>query len=409
MSSWFSMDALTELKESATTAASAATTAAQAVLTDEAAREGLIKKLTLNTDELKSEREQMEVEETRKAEVKDKLSRLLPWETLDEEREILCEECRENILKLSTDKSTFTGPFALPGQSNIELAAKDRDEEDEGEAEEGQDGEKVSAADGGEEKGGDNDTSTDDHGKTSGEGGDGDQEATAATEGETSTKPDLSDEAVEAAKLEAKRAKLDPLPPLLQNFDLDAHVGLIQRLFDVDPNLVETHADLGGAGAREMAFWRNYFFHCALARYEAGLSVDEIWGEKPVGGLMRAAAAAASVGGAAAAAEETTVTFEPASQTGQMNDSLDDTSTSASLSAPSTGGAPTTTPTLAGPQSSRVSSASDYEMIAAGVGGVGSGDGGDGDGGGADEAEDMDDLEAEIARELEGLDSDDDE
>ena len=399
MSSWFSVDALTELKESATSAASAATTAAQAVLTDEAAREGLIKKLTLNTDELKSEREQMEIEETRKVEVKDKLARLLPWETLDEEREILCEECKENILKLSTDKSTFTGPFSLPGQSNTELAAKDRDEDDEVEAEEGQDGAKVSAADGGEEKGGDNDTGTDDHDKKSGEGGDGDQEASAATEGETSTKPDLSDKAVEAAKLEAKRAKLDPLPPLLQNFDLDAHVGLIQRLFDVDPNLVEMQADLGGAGAREMAFWRNYFFHCALARYEAGLSVDEIWGEKPVMGLMQEAAVSA----AAAGAEETTVTFEPASQTGQMNDTLDDTS--ASLSAPSTGGAPATAPTFTGPESSRVSSVSDYEMIAAGVGGVGSGDGG-GDAGGTDEAEDMDDLEAEIARELEGLEDD---
>ena len=24
-------------------------------------------------------------------------------------------------------------------------------------------------------------------------------------------------------------------------------------------------------------FWHNYFFHCAYTRYEAGLSIDEIW------------------------------------------------------------------------------------------------------------------------------------
>ena len=26
-------------------------------------------------------------------------------------------------------------------------------------------------------------------------------------------------------------------------------------------------------------FWRNYFFHCAYTRYEAGLSIDEIWSD----------------------------------------------------------------------------------------------------------------------------------
>lgn len=34
-----------------------------------------------------------------------------------------------------------------------------------------------------------------------------------------------------------------------------------------------------GGGTRETAFWRNYFFHCAYTRYEAGLSIDEIWCE----------------------------------------------------------------------------------------------------------------------------------
>jgi hypothetical protein len=34
-----------------------------------------------------------------------------------------------------------------------------------------------------------------------------------------------------------------------------------------------------GGGARERIFWKNYFFHCAYTRYEAGLSIDEIWSE----------------------------------------------------------------------------------------------------------------------------------
>lgn len=29
-------------------------------------------------------------------------------------------------------------------------------------------------------------------------------------------------------------------------------------------------------------FWRNYFFNCAYARYEAGLSIDEIWSEQSI-------------------------------------------------------------------------------------------------------------------------------
>ena len=34
---------------------------------------------------------------------------------------------------------------------------------------------------------------------------------------------------------------------------------------------------ISGGGAREQVFWKNYFFHCAFTRYEAGLSIDEIW------------------------------------------------------------------------------------------------------------------------------------
>ena len=36
-----------------------------------------------------------------------------------------------------------------------------------------------------------------------------------------------------------------------------------------------------GGGERERIFWKNYFFHCAYTRYEAGLSIDEIWSDQP--------------------------------------------------------------------------------------------------------------------------------
>lgn len=396
MSSWFSMDKLSELKASATEAASKVSTAATTVLTDEAAREDLLKKLTLNTDELKAERAQMDAEENRKAGVKDQLARLLPWETTDEEREILCEECKEKILSMSQEKTTFTGPFVLVGQSNTEVAAKDNSDHSDGGKEESNSAEQDAA---GEKEGGDDKEKAPDGPNDSG--------------GESSTKPDLSDAAVEAAKMEAKKAKLDPLPPLLQDFDLDAHVGLIERLFKEDPNLVAQHADLAGAGEREKSFWRNYFFHCALARYEAGLSVDEIWGDQPLELPKDVAVTSAAAAAADEASEhpvDETITFEPASPARPVSDVLDDAgaaataSVGASLSAPSTGGAPSISSGAGGPaaggtsvsQNSSASDYSPYEMV--GSGGVGAGTT-DGEG----EAEDMDDLEAEIARELEGL------
>lgn len=48
-----------------------------------------------------------------------------------------------------------------------------------------------------------------------------------------------------------KLAKLEPLPKLLADFDLDAHVGLIQRLLEEDPNLVEMQSKLSGKQKRE--------------------------------------------------------------------------------------------------------------------------------------------------------------
>ena len=149
--------------------------------------------------------------------MRDSLAEILPWETRDSEMEILVDECREVILSLSGQEETFTGPFVLRGG-----LSDNYDEQD-------------------------------------------DEDSRVARD------------ALEAGKSEDKLVKLQPLPSLLANFDLDTHVWLIQRLFEVDPKLVEVHSKLSSGGEREVAFWKNYFFHCAYARYEAGLSIDEIW------------------------------------------------------------------------------------------------------------------------------------
>mmetsp|Transcript_9092 Transcript_9092/g.20550 ORF Transcript_9092/g.20550 Transcript_9092/m.20550 type:complete len:353 (-) Transcript_9092:256-1314(-) len=181
----------------------------------------LIKKLTLQSDEMVSERQHFYEEEQRKEAVRDSLAEILPWETRDAEMEILVDECREVILGLSPKNETFTGPFVLAG-------GLPNDEEDGDENEEDPD-RKVAK--------------------------------------------DLA-----AAELSAEKlSKLQPLPTLLADFDLDTHVGLIQRLLKVDPKLVEMHSRLSSGGQRELIFWKNYFFHCAYTRYEAGLSIDEIW------------------------------------------------------------------------------------------------------------------------------------
>ena len=127
----------------------------------------ILNALTLNTAEMTAEREQMELEDRRKEAFKDSLSALLPWETNDEERAILVEECREAILGLSTREETFLGDVVTHSVSG---------------------------------------------------------------------------------------SRIGQLPNLLEHFDLDAHVGLIRRMFDVDPNLVEMHANLSGTYCRSTLF-----------------------------------------------------------------------------------------------------------------------------------------------------------
>ncbi|KAL7484206.1 hypothetical protein ACHAW6_009848 [Cyclotella cf. meneghiniana] len=184
----------------------------------------LIQKITLQSPDLAAERARIDNEERRKENVRDSLAELLPWETRDSEMEILVDECKEAILSLSGIEDTFTGPFILSGG----LPSSETNEED----------------------------------------AEDDVDLRAARDMQ------------EAEKSAGKLSKLQPLPALLGEFDLDTHVGLIQRLLAVDPKLVKMHSRLSSGGKRELAFWKNYFFHCAYARYEAGLSIDEIWSNR---------------------------------------------------------------------------------------------------------------------------------
>jgi hypothetical protein len=198
--SWLStgLGALSQLTEKAQKAAESVK---EAIHIDK----DLLAKLTLNTDEMKAQRQMFGEEATRKAQVKDMLSGMLPWETKDAERDILVEECKEAILKLSAQEETFYGPYEMPGLA-VKLEAKKKED-----AEDVQDGE-------------DNDENEEDE--------------TEAEVARNERKP--SNESL------AKLAKLEPLPPLLRDFDLDSHVGLIKRLLQEDPTLSKMQSSLSG-------------------------------------------------------------------------------------------------------------------------------------------------------------------
>jgi len=210
----------------------------------------MLAKLTLNTDEMISVRENFRKEAFRKEDAKDRLNKILPWETLDPEREILVEECKDAILELSGREENFFGPYEMP-LLNVQLEVSVSQDEDE-ESSEPQTGEPEdgSVEDGPEEV--------------------PDEDTEIASENKARHMPP-TEESLEML------AKLKPLPPLLENFDLEEHVGLIQNVMGEDPKLVAMQACFSGGGDRERTFWRNYFFHCAFTRYKAGLSLDEIW------------------------------------------------------------------------------------------------------------------------------------
>jgi hypothetical protein len=205
--SWLSagLGALNQLTEQAQKAAESVKESIHEIHIDKE----LLAKLTLNTDEMKAERQMFGDEATRKSEVKDTLAGMLPWETKDAERDILVEECKEAILKLSTEEETFYGPYEMPGLA-VKLEKKKQENE-----EDGDDVDNV-----------DNDDDNED-----------DEEEEEVSNNER--KP--SEESLE------KLAKLEPLPPLLFHFDLDSHVGLIRRLLQEDPELSKMQSSLSGS------------------------------------------------------------------------------------------------------------------------------------------------------------------
>jgi len=329
----------------------------------------MMEKLTLTTPEMAAERIRFDQEEKRKEHIKDCLAGMLPWETKDPERDILVEECKEAILKLSDQAETFQGPYKMPGMT-VKLTESESDDED--------------------KEGGDDEDEDDENGnKTK----DKDEEE----------KP--SEESLD------KLATLEPLPKLLGEFDLDAHVGLIQRLLTEDPSLVKMQSKLSGGGEREHYFWKNYFFHCAFARYEAGLTIDEIWNDEDPAAhkakqdadaaaeaarkIAEEAKAAQIAATTAAAADEETITFHegdtvstPAPTTGEAVATPNEPkkeSTAADTTESSL-------PTDDTPVEDSVNS--DFEQIGDDII--------EDDEGFGDDDFELDELEAEIARELEG-------
>lgn len=215
----------------------------------------LINKLTLRSDDLVREHELLDAQEKRKELVREYLSELLPWETKDESQMILVDKCREEILKLSQDRSTFETPFQLE-QGIMFNPSEISDEGEESE-------EEVNFEEGDEKS---------------------NEEHEGVTEEKAEIKEVEKDEGIDSsiiAESAVKLEKMQPLPLLLEHFDIDTHVGLIERVLEVDDKLVSMHFMLSGAGEKENTFWRNYFFHCAYTRYENGLSIEEIWSTKP--------------------------------------------------------------------------------------------------------------------------------
>jgi hypothetical protein len=327
MSSWFS-----SLKDSATSLAGKVKDS-MPVLDNET-----LQKLTLTTPEMQAARQQLIDEERRRASALDRLAGMLPWETRDSERDILVDECREAILALSAKKETFTGPWKMPS-TGINVGNKKKKDEEEGEDEE---------------------------------------------EPEEEIEDGPSQDSLD------KLSKLEPLPSLLGDFDLDSHVGLIQRLLKEDPGLVTMQSTLSGGGERERIFWKNFFFHCAFTRYEAGLSIDEIWSDQPPAPDSLATSVHTEGVASEAAEEEETITFESGDpgKAGTADKTFADPVAEAESMMDKTEG-----------QSKASREGSDFEMVdsASDIDGKLQGD----DTG--DDAVDyeLDELEAEIARELE--------
>jgi len=202
MSSWFSLETIADISSKIQESLPLDADIKKTLITG-------ISKIALLSPELVAEHDRIDSEEKRKEKVRDSLANLLPFETKDESREILVEDCRERILALSSKESSFTLPFEPP--EGLRIFASTLDE----------DGNEV--------------------------------------------EQDVAILAHDREEAQRKLEKLRPLPPMLEDFDLDSHVGLIQRMLKLDDNLVVVHSRLSGAGEKEHLFWKNYFVNCAVS------------------------------------------------------------------------------------------------------------------------------------------------
>jgi hypothetical protein len=239
MSSWFDtgLSTLNSLTQNVTESVQNASKSVQEALPKE--HKELLAKLTLNTDEMKATRQQFSEEAQRKAEAQQRLGQLLPWETKDADREILVDECKEAILELSKNLQTFYGPYEIP-MLNVHLEDDDDDNNDN--EENGYEGKKDIDEDDGGLVNNDDDVAAAAEATRDDDGSDDDGGAARGKQ----VRSAASQHFRPSAESKEKLAKLQPLPPLLEEFDLDSHVGLIQRLLKEDPELVHKQATLSG-------------------------------------------------------------------------------------------------------------------------------------------------------------------
>ncbi len=119
----------------------------------------------------------------------------------------MVDECKEAILELSGREETFFGPYEMP-LLKVMLKSTEEENNEEGEVEE-EEGETQESPE---------------------------EDVTAKARQYMSP----SEESLEMLR------KLEPLPALLEDFDLDTHVGLIQRVMKEDPELVAMQANFSG-------------------------------------------------------------------------------------------------------------------------------------------------------------------
>lgn len=180
-----------------------------------------------------------------------------------------------------------------------------------------------------------------------------------------------------------------------------------------------------GGGARERIFWKNYFFHCAYTRYEAGLSIDEIWSNlseeerstAPVPTETSISGTTTNVASAFGTQQVHLESTNAAAHLNRNNDNVDETITFESgdeqVVRPDVSSQlfrqeenASTDPGRTATSSALAQSESDYELVGDGVGSTsnthGRIDGAEDDVSPLDDADyELDELEAEIARELE--------